>query len=112
MMIMKRNLNKENLSLVFIILVIAIILGSAKFAFAVKVKTFKLPKIKENATLTFSPEVPPLIKRRKSAVVKVHLDSSIQKVEIKSGVFYNYWSSTAHSNTNSASWLPWVFNRF
>jgi len=89
---MKNNLNKESLGVVVITLVIAFILGFAESAFAVKVKTFKLPKIKENATLTFAPEVPPPIKRRKSAVVEVHLNSSIEKVEIKPGVFYNYWT--------------------
>jgi len=91
-MIIKRNLNNETLSVVFIALVITIILGSSELAFAVKEKTFKLPKIKENATLTFSPEVPPFIKRRKPAVVKVYLDSSVKKVEIKPGIFYNYWT--------------------
>jgi len=91
-MILKSNFNKERWGLAVITLVTAFILGTGEYAFAKKGKTFKHPKIKETATLTFAPEVPPLIKRRKPAVVKVNLDSSIKKVEIKPGVFYNYWT--------------------
>lgn len=52
----------------------------------------KLPKIREMAILTPAPEVPPPITRRKPAIVEVHLVSGIDRVEIKPGVTYDYWT--------------------
>src|SRR3989338_860765 len=53
---------------------------------------YKMPKLREKAVLTYAPEVPAPIKRTKPAIVEVHLNSSVEKTEIKPGVFYEYWT--------------------
>jgi len=60
----------------------------------IKVVNQKLPVpvLKEKAILTFAPEVPPPIKRKKPAVVEVYLNSSVETAEIKPGVKYTYWT--------------------
>lgn len=52
----------------------------------------KLPSLREKAILTESPAVPPAITRRQPAIVEVYLNSSVKRVEIKSGVTYDYWT--------------------
>lgn len=46
----------------------------------------RVPSLREVAPLTFAPEVPPPIDRREPAIVEVHLNSSVAKTEIKTGV--------------------------
>lgn len=46
----------------------------------------------EEAQLTFAPEVPPPIARRKPALVKVHLDSGVKVAEVSAGVTYQFWT--------------------
>ena len=46
----------------------------------------------EEAVLTFAPEVPPPISRRKPAIVRVRLDSAIQEMELSPGVRYRFWT--------------------
>ena len=59
---------------------------------SVKKEVLKFPRIREKAVLTFAPEVPPPITRRKPAVVEAYLESSVKRVEIKPGVEYDYWT--------------------
>jgi len=58
----------------------------------VKKEHLKFPRIREKAVLTFAPQVPPQMTRRKPAVVEVHLESSVKRMEIKPGVEYDYWT--------------------
>ena len=46
----------------------------------------------EEAHLTFAPDVPPPITRRRSAIVRVHLDSGMSVMEISAGVKYHFWT--------------------
>ncbi len=57
-----------------------------------KIGKFPLPKIREKAVLTFAPNVPPPLRRKEPAVVEIHLNSNVKKVEIKPGVTYQYWT--------------------
>ncbi|MDP3723599.1 MAG: copper-containing nitrite reductase [Candidatus Omnitrophota bacterium] len=50
----------------------------------------------EEATLTFAPEVPPPIARRKPAIVRVHLDSGVKVMEMTSGANYQFWTFNGH----------------
>ena len=54
----------------------------------------KLPR--QKALLTYAPEVPPPISRKKPAIVEVHLDSSPQKLELASGMSYSFWTFNSH----------------
>ncbi len=55
-----------------------------------------LPDLREKTVVTFAPEVPPPITRKKPAVVEVHLISSIKTTEIKQGLTYKYWTFDGH----------------
>lgn len=46
----------------------------------------------EEATLTFAPDVPLPIKRRTSAIVRVHLDAGVRQMELSTGLTYPYWT--------------------
>ncbi len=61
-------------------------------AFAENKEKIAMPKIREKAVLTFAPNVPMPIQRKEPAVVEVHLNSSVKKVEIKPGIIYQYWT--------------------
>ena len=52
--------------------------------------------MREKAILTYAPEVPPPITRRKPAVVEIHLDSSPLEAEIGSDVKYLFWAFNGH----------------
>jgi len=54
----------------------------------------KLPVIE--AQLTYAPEVPPPIARRKPAIVRVHLDSSMNVMGLNTGVQYTFWAFNGH----------------
>ena len=56
----------------------------------------RLPKIREQAVLTYAPEVPPPIQRQGPAVIEVHLNSSVRTEEIKPGLRYKYWTFNDH----------------
>lgn len=56
----------------------------------------EFPKFREQAILTYASEVPPAITRKKSAVVEVHINSSVKTMEIKQGFQYKYWSFNDH----------------
>ena len=58
--------------------------------------SLKLPKIREKAVLTFAPQVPPPIVRKKPATVVVDLVSGVKEMEIKTGEFYKYWTFNEH----------------
>ena len=47
---------------------------------------------REKAVLTFAPEVPPSITRKKPAVVEVHLDSQPVMADLANGVKYRFWT--------------------
>lgn len=51
---------------------------------------------REKAVLTYAPEVPPPVLRRKPAIVEVHLDSGHQKMEMSAGVSYLFWTFNGH----------------
>ncbi len=55
-----------------------------------------LPKLQEEAVLTFAPEVSPPIKRKAPALVKVHLNSSVKTMEVKAGLLYKFWTFDDH----------------
>jgi len=47
---------------------------------------------REKAALTFAPEVPPPVTRKKPAILEVYLDSSVRNAEIAPGVEYPFWT--------------------
>lgn len=51
---------------------------------------------REQAQLTFAPQVPSPIVRKHPAVVEVHLNSSREIMEIKKGMKYEYWTFDGH----------------
>lgn len=57
-----------------------------------KIANVNLPKLREQAVLTYAPVVPPPLKRKTPALVEVRMDSSVKTVEIKPGVTYKYWT--------------------
>lgn len=71
--------------------VLMIVFGAPAFADGTKNKVL-LPKLREKAVLTFAPDVPAPLTRKKPAVVEVHLNSTVKTVEIKPGVTYSYWT--------------------
>ena len=54
------------------------------------------PAHREQATLTYAPEVPPAIQRRYPATIVAHLDSSVKTMEIGPGMQYKYWTFNDH----------------
>jgi nitrite reductase (NO-forming) len=62
----------------------------AQMANAKKFDASKLPK--ETAKLTYAPEVPPAIKRKKPAHVKVDLETKEVVMRMADGVDYNFWT--------------------
>ncbi len=54
------------------------------------------PKFKENAILTYAPEVPPPITRHQPALVTVHLSSSRVVMKVKGDKEYEYWTFNDH----------------
>ena len=50
----------------------------------------------EEAQLTFAPNVPPPIARRKPAVVRVQLDAGRKVMEVSAGVSYTFWTFNDH----------------
>ena len=55
------------------------------------------PKIPvEEAQLTFAPAVPAPIVRHRPAIVRVHLNSSMQEAELNTGVTYQFWTFNDH----------------
>ncbi len=51
---------------------------------------------REIATLTFAPEVPPPITRKRPAIVEVRLDSGMTVAELAPGVKYHFWTFSGH----------------
>ncbi len=50
----------------------------------------------ETAVLAFAPEVPPPIHRRGPVILEIHLDASVQIMEIAPTVKYQYWTFNGH----------------
>ncbi len=50
----------------------------------------------EEAKLTFAPEVPPPLARRTPALVRVHLDGGMKRMELNTGLTYPYWTFNGH----------------
>ena len=50
----------------------------------------------EEAKLTFAPEVPPPLKRRHSAIVKVTLDAGMKQMAMDSQSSYTFWTFNSH----------------
>ena len=48
------------------------------------------------AAVTYAPEVPPPITRKKPAIVRVHLDSSVEVMPLGSGYQYEFWTFNGH----------------
>lgn len=53
-------------------------------------------RVKEEAVLTYAPNVPLPIQRRKPAIVHVHLDSSVQVMELGLQAKYEFWTFNGH----------------
>ena len=88
---------KNALKKLFLSLFVVTLCFSAGQSMAADKKSLpSLPKIKEEAVLTFAPEVPPPITRKEPAIVKVHMNSGRKLVEIKPGVKYEYWMFNDH----------------
>jgi len=51
---------------------------------------------REKAALTYAPEVPPPIARKRPSIVEVHLNSSVEQWEISPGVKYTFWTFNGH----------------
>jgi len=51
---------------------------------------------REEAILTYAPQVPPPISRKEAAIVRVHLDSSVQVMELGPNVKYRFWTFNGH----------------
>jgi len=69
-----------------------VVMGGSALVFA-KAKP-KLPI--EEAQLTFAPEVPAPMTRKKPAIVRVHLDSSVKVMELNTGIKYAFWTFNDH----------------
>ena len=52
--------------------------------------------IREEAPLTYAPEVPPPITRKGPAVVQVHLDSGVKITEVGPNAPYKFWTFNGH----------------
>ena len=52
--------------------------------------------IREKATLTYAPEVPPPITRKGPAIVEIRLDSGVQVIEVGSNQKYQFWTFNGH----------------
>ena len=52
--------------------------------------------VTEDAILTFAPEVPPPIRRRRPAVVRVRLDAGMKTAELNTGATYAFWTFNGH----------------
>ncbi len=52
--------------------------------------------LREKAHLTFAPEVPPPMTRRKPAVVEVHLESGVKVMPLGPNVQYKFWTFNGH----------------
>jgi copper-containing nitrite reductase len=53
--------------------------------------------LREQAQLTFAPDVPPPIGRRPPAIVEVHLTSGVFTNQLKGEIKYAYWSFNGHT---------------
>ena len=73
-----------------------ILLSYPSYAAEKKSAMVKFPSLREDAVLTFAPEVPPPITRKQPAVVKITLNSQRDIVEIKPGLKYEYWTFNGH----------------
>ena len=54
------------------------------------------PSVREEAVLTYAPNVPPPINRAAPAIVRAHLDSSVVTEQLAPGVLYKYWTFNDH----------------
>ena len=52
---------------------------------------------REQAQLTYAPNVPPPIARRRPAIVEVHLESSRTLAPVKGNVRYEFWTFNGHA---------------
>jgi copper-containing nitrite reductase len=74
------------------------LLGFAAVAVLLSGQTaWAAPLPREQAQLTYAPEVPPPIKRRKPAVVEVHLESGRVLAPVKGEVKYEFWTFNGHA---------------
>ncbi len=64
------------------------------FLFGMQAFAEKMPR--EQAKLTFAPQVPPPITRKSPAIVEVHLNSNRDIMEIKQGMKYEFWTFEGH----------------
>ncbi|HVM60303.1 MAG TPA: copper-containing nitrite reductase [Verrucomicrobiae bacterium] len=53
--------------------------------------------LREQAQLTFAPDVPPPIGRRPPAIIEVHLTSGVFTNQLKGDIKYAYWSFNGHT---------------
>ena len=54
------------------------------------------PMNREVAKLTYAPEVPPPITRSKPAIVEVHIESSVNEMELAPNLKYRFWGFDGH----------------
>ena len=50
----------------------------------------------EEASLTYAPDVPPPLTRRRPATVRVHLDAGMKTMPIDGETLYSYWTFNGH----------------
>ncbi|HUK81903.1 MAG TPA: multicopper oxidase domain-containing protein, partial [Verrucomicrobiae bacterium] len=53
--------------------------------------------LREQAQLTFAPDVPPPIQRHRPAIVEVHLESGRTLAPVKGNVKYEFWTFNGHA---------------
>lgn len=83
---------KVSKSIPWFILLLLNTLVAGTFASSDKAEDPKKFTIDETAVLTHAPEVPPAIKRRKPARVKVELETKEVTMRLADGVQYNFWT--------------------
>ncbi len=92
------NLSKTLFVLVFTVALGASSIVSAQDQVPAVKKTIKLnlPKLREQAVLTFAPQVPPPITRKQSAVVVVNMHSVRKVLDVAQGKQYEFWTFDEH----------------
>lgn len=79
-----------------ILLILAFIWGVTTPSAAEDRQKLNLPSLREQAVLTYAPQVPPPITRRQPALVEIHIKSSRKVMEIKPGKQYEFWTFDDH----------------
>ncbi len=90
------RLRKMKIGKMFQIILILLLGVGAVFFISNKKEHNSFPHLREKAILTYAPQVPPPIVRRRPAVVEVYLTSSREIKEVKRGFNYEFWTFNNH----------------